>query len=372
MRNIRILVVDDSVTFRLLLRTAISSEPGLEVAGVAPNGRIALERVEQLNPDLVTLDMEMPELDGLQTLAAIRKVRPALPVIMISSLTQRGAAATLDALSLGASDYVTKPVNAGSSSQAAQSIREQLIPKIRVFCGVEAAHLPLTPPHGAQKVLCPALRGTPMPGRVEIVAIGLSTGGPNALSEIVPTFAGDFPVPIVIVQHMPPVFTKYLAERLGARSRVRVEEGSPGQSLTPGAAWIAPGDFHMEVESNKGTVSLKTHQAPPENSCRPAVDVLFRSVAKVYGPHALGVIMTGMGQDGLRGCEYIRESGGRVLAQDEASSVVWGMPGFVAKAGLANKVVPLGRMGAQINCMVNEGRALPSLSATALIEANAP
>ena len=370
MRKIRILVVDDSVTFRLLLRTAISTEPGLEVVGVAANGRIALERVEQLNPDLVTLDMEMPELDGLQTLAAIRKLRPALPVIMVSSLTVHGAAATLDALSLGASDYVTKPVNAGSSSQARQSIREQLIPKIRVFCGLAGADSLVTSAPDASRMLRPAFRETPLSGRVDIVAIGLSTGGPNALAKIVPMFAGDFPVPIVVVQHMPPVFTKYLAERLGAKSRLRVEEGSSGQSIAPGTVWIAPGSFHMELQRNRGTVSLMTHQGPPENSCRPAVDVLFRSVAKVYGPHALGVIMTGMGQDGLRGCEEIRESGGRVLAQDEATSVVWGMPGFVAKAGLANKIVPLGQMSAQINCMVNEGRAMPSLSAAA-IEAKA-
>jgi two-component system chemotaxis response regulator CheB len=192
--------------------------------------------------------------------------------------------------------------------------------------------------------------------RIDIVAIGVSTGGPNALAVLMPTFPRDFPVPVVIVQHMPPVFTRLLAERLSAKSQIKVEEGYKGAVLKPGCAWIAPGDNHMVVATDKLRITLQTHQGPPENSCRPAVDVLFRSVAEVYKPHVLAVEMTGMGQDGLRGCELIREFGGQILAQDQASSVVWGMPGFVANAGLADKVLPLDQLGMEIIRRVRNGR----------------
>lgn len=197
----------------------------------------------------------------------------------------------------------------------------------------------------------------------QIVAIGVSTGGPNALADVIPQLPAGLPVPVVIVQHMPPIFTKMLAERLASKSQIRVEEGRPGEILEPGHAWLAPGDFHMAVERSGTSVHLITHRAPPENSCRPAVDVLFRSVAEAYGPRALGVVMTGMGQDGLRGSERIREAGGRVLAQDEATSVVWGMPGFVAQAGLAEKVVPLDQIAAEIVLRVSESRGAGSRSA---------
>ena len=192
--------------------------------------------------------------------------------------------------------------------------------------------------------------------RIDIVAIGVSTGGPNALADLFPVFPEDFPVPIVIVQHMPPFFTKLLAERLTSKSNLIVEEGTAGQVLNPGKAWIAPGDFHMVLERNGTSVNTQTNQATPENSCRPAVDVLFRSVADLYGPRVLSVILTGMGQDGLIGCEYIKNAGGRVIVQDENSSVVWGMPGFVAKAGLAEKVLPLNQIGQEIINIVKIGR----------------
>jgi two-component system chemotaxis response regulator CheB len=183
---------------------------------------------------------------------------------------------------------------------------------------------------------------------VDVVAIGVSTGGPTALAEVLPRIAADFPVPIVIVQHMPPLFTKLLADRLDKRCSLRVEEGRPGAVLLPGTIWIAPGDWHMTVERASGSVVLRTHQGAQENSCRPAVDVLFRSVASVYGPRVLAVVLTGMGQDGLRGCEHVREAGGQVIVQDQATSVVWGMPGYVAEAGLAHRVLPLDGIAAEI------------------------
>jgi two-component system, chemotaxis family, protein-glutamate methylesterase/glutaminase len=358
MPKIRILVVDDSVVVRRMVSDALAADPQLEIAGTAANGKIALAKLTQVNPDIVILDIEMPELDGLATLVGIRKALPALPVIMYSTLTQRGAEATLDALSKGATDYVTKPSNVGSVAQGLECIRTQLIPKIKAICGRAAGITNLLPPAAAliPKAIPPGSAIPRREERIDIVAIGISTGGPNALAVLMPSFPRDFPVPVVIVQHMPPVFTRLLAERLAAKSQIGVEEGHTGAVLRPGCAWIAPGDYHMIVASDNRGVTLRTHQGPQENSCRPAVDVLFRSVADVYKPHALAVEMTGMGQDGLRGCELIREFGGQILAQDQASSVVWGMPGFVANAGLADKILPLDQLSIEIIRRVRNGR----------------
>jgi two-component system chemotaxis response regulator CheB len=350
MPKIRVLVVDDSVVIRRLVTDVLTSDPRIEVAGIAANGRIALDKITQINPDIITLDVEMPEMDGLQALAVLRKTHPRLPVIMFSTLTERGGLTTLEALSLGASDYVTKPANVGSAAAAMARVREQLIPKIKALCGgarasrdkvsaavpAPARRIPLTP------------NGSMRDRRVEIVAIGTSTGGPNALAELIPQIPGDFPVPIVIVQHMPPIFTKLLAERLSAKSAIEVHEGAAGEDLAASSAWIAPGDYHMVLEKLGMRSRIDLNREPPENSCRPSVDVLFRAVARTYGASVLGVILTGMGQDGVRGCEHIREAGGQIIAQDEATSVVWGMPGFVARAGLADQVLPLEQIAGEI------------------------
>jgi len=351
-------VVDDSVVVRRMVSDTLAADPQLEVAGSAANGKIALAKIPQVNPDIIILDVEMPELDGIGTLVEIRKSRPALPVIMYSTLTQRGAEATLEALSKGATDYVTKPSNVGSAAQALECIRRELIPKIKALCGHglgPASLLPLAAPMFA-KTQPPRLPLLRREERIDIVAIGVSTGGPNALAILIPTLPSDLAVPVVIVQHMPPVFTQLLAERLAAKSHIGVEEGYAGAVLKPGVAWVAPGDFHMVVAGDHNGVTLRTHQGPPENSCRPAVDVLFRSVAEVYKAHALAVVMTGMGQDGLRGCEHIRELGGQILAQNQETSVVWGMPGFVANAGLADEVLPLDQLGLEILRRVRNSR----------------
>jgi two-component system chemotaxis response regulator CheB len=333
------------------------------VAGIAANGRIALGRIPQVNPDVVVLDVEMPEMDGLETLVEIRKAYPRLPVIMFSSLTERGATTTLDALTRGASDYVTKPTSAGSVSSALEQVREQLVPKIQALCGGEIGSLAhgagrgsLGPPRAAPadrsttsralatpSRLPPAARFAPHRAgtRIEMVAIGASTGGPNALSEVLSAIPEDFPAPILVTQHMPPMFTRLLAERLDAKCALSVKEAEPGAVVETGSVWIARGDHHMTLERDGQTTRLVLNQAPPENACRPAVDVMLRSVASVYGERALAVILTGMGQDGMRGAELIRERGGLVFAQDEATSVVWGMPGFVARNGLANRVLAL-------------------------------
>ncbi len=364
MKKIRVLVVDDAVVVRKIVTDSLQVDPEIEVSGVAANGRIALAKIEQIKPDLVTLDIEMPEMDGLQTLAEIRKTHPSLPVIMFSTLTERGGAKTLEALALGATDYVTKPANVGSVSIAMQRVREELIPKIKVFCSdkvglkppATAKPEPSSLPKKAAKMAVPAAKKPARDTRIDIVTIGVSTGGPNALAELFPVFPKDLPVPIVMVQHMPPFFTKLLAERLSSKSNLTVTEGQAGTALVPGSAWIAPGDHHMVLEKNGKGMALRTHQEPPENSCRPAVDVLFRSVAELYGPHALAVILTGMGQDGLIGCEYIKSAGGKVIVQDEQSSVVWGMPGFVAKGGLADRVLPLKQIGNAILQELKIGR----------------
>jgi two-component system, chemotaxis family, protein-glutamate methylesterase/glutaminase len=365
MTPVRILVVDDSIVIRKLLSDTLSGDRALEVVGTASDGRIALAKIPQLKPDLITLDIEMPVMNGLETLAAIRKLYATLPVIMFSTLTEHGAAATLDALSLGASDYATKPSNTGSPAVAIERIRTELVPKIKALCGVAKLQLaPMLLPR-------PALKIRVSDPRIEIVAIGTSTGGPNALAEVLPRIPRDFPVPIVVVQHMPPIFTRLLAERLASRSAIPVEEGSAGAVLTPGRAWIAPGNFHMNVIRAGLHRQLSLTQAPPENSCRPAVDVLFRSVAAAYGANVLAVVMTGMGSDGVLGAQAIREAGGDVIIQDEASSVVWGMPGLVHASGLDNAAYPLDQLAAEITQRVllsRSSRIRPDLKNYATLE----
>jgi len=342
--KIRVLIVDDAVVVRRILTDALSSDPELEVVSAA-NGRIALAKLTQVNPDVVTMDVEMPELDGLATLRELRKTHPKLPVIMFSTLTERGAGATLDALAAGASDYVTKPANVGSVATAIGRIKGELIPKIKALCGRDAA--PAAPAAPAPPRLIRPPVGA-VPAGVDVVAIGVSTGGPNALSAMLPQLPADLPVPVVIVQHMPPLFTKLLADRLRGQCGIDVVEGAAGMPLRAGQAVVAPGGMHMFVERSGGCVRIGTNADPPENSCRPAVDVLFRSVGRAYGPRVLGVILTGMGSDGLRGCECLRDAGGQVVVQDEATSVVWGMPGYVARAGLADRVLPLGSVASEI------------------------
>jgi len=377
-RRIRVLVVDDSAPIRRLLRALFETDPEIEVAGVAADGRAALSQIDELDPDLVTLDIEMPVLDGISCLRELRKKRPNLPVLMLSTLTERGAAATLDALALGASDYVTKPQRIADRDQALDGFRAQIIPKIKALggrrlgspggpaaaAGGGAARTPALAALAAGPAVTPARApatftlAAPSTVVPEIVAIGVSTGGPNALAELLPALPASFPVPIVIAQHIPPVFSTLLAGRLAGASRIRVREAKEGDALEAGTALIAPGNFHMVVAGRLANHRVTLNQNAPENSCRPAVDVLLRSVVEVYGPRCLALIMTGMGQDGFAGCKAVRAAGGRVLAQDEASSVVWGMPSFIAKAGLAEEVLPLDRLAAALVSRVTRaGRA---------------
>jgi two-component system chemotaxis response regulator CheB len=357
MPPVRVLVVDDSVVVRKLLSEALASTPGIQLAGTASSGAIALARIPQLNPDVITLDIEMPGLNGIQTLKEIRKLYPKLPVIMFSTLTEHGAAITLEALSLGASDYLAKPTNSESLASAMETVRSELGAKIFALTGGDRQGT------ASSRSVAPAKRQTGN-NRVEILAIGTSTGGPNALADVIPRLPDHFPVPVVVVQHMPPLFTRLLAERLNSQSRIRVREAEQGCPLEAGQVWIAPGDYHMTVARKKQGTVLELNQDPPENSCRPAVDVLFRSVAQAYGANVLAVVMTGMGSDGARGAGHIREAGGEIVVQDAASSVVWGMPGAVVHSGCANKICPLPEISQEIVRRVQVGRAQSALGAT--------
>ncbi len=344
MSKIRVLIVDDSVVVRSRVTKLLAQDPEIEVVGIAAHGRIALAKIPMINPDVVILDVEMPEMNGLETLVAIRQDYPQLPVIMFSTFTVAGATTTLEALALGATDYATKPSNLGSMDAANQHICKDLIPKIKQF-GAKATTLPIALVMPSNFLPRPQ---SSLTQKVKVLAIGVSTGGPNALAVLLSEFPADFSVPIVIVQHMPSMFTQLLAQRLASKSQIQVKEAFAGAIIEPGQAWIAPGDFHMIVEKVGVNYQVALHQEQAQNSCRPSVDVLFRSVTEVYGAGTLAIVLTGMGQDGLRGCQSVREVGGQILVQDEASSVVWGMPGFVAKAGLADKILPLDEMAMEI------------------------
>jgi len=349
--RIRVLIVDDSAVMRSLLRSVLLSDPGLEVAGTAADGASALEVLRLERPDLIVLDVEMPVMDGLVTLRELRARNHTMPVIMCSSLTQRSARVTIEALASGASDYVAKPSGQAGRESAIRALAQELIPRIRALTG----HLQARPAAAAPRTVLPMPPAPPpalqTPARPSVLAIGVSTGGPAALDVLLPELPAGFPLPVLIVQHMPEVFTRLLAERLSRRCALRVSEAEEGMPATAGGIYIARGNWHMEAlpAARPGApATLHLTQDPPVNHCRPAVDTLFRSAARVYGSGVLAAVLTGMGYDGLAGSRLIREQGGSVLAQDQATSTVWGMPGAVAQAGLAYKVLPLAAIAAEI------------------------
>ncbi len=367
--RIRVLIVDDSAVMRSLLRSVILTDPGLEVAGTAADGATALDGLRLMAPDLILLDVEMPVMDGLATLRELRARRHAMPVIMCSSLTQHGAKVTIEALAGGASDYVAKPTGQSGREAAARALAQELLPKIHALTGMVeprasalAATRPVLPLPPGQTAPPPMLAP---PSKVSMLAIGVSTGGPAALDVLLPQLPRNFPVPVLIVQHMPEVFTRLLAERLSHRCGLQVCEAAEGMAAMAGTVYIARGNWHMEAQAAArpgAPTTIHLTQAPPENHCRPAVDVLFRSVARAYGPGVLAVVLTGMGYDGLAGARVVLEHGGAVLAQDQATSTVWGMPGAVTQAGLAYKALPLPAIAPEILRVA--GRALPAPVAT--------
>ena len=343
------MLADDSAVIRRLLTEGMASDLEIEIVAAAHHGAEAVEALAACRPDVVLLDSEMPVMDGVKAVVEIRKLNPQIPIIMLSPTTSSGAKATFDAIAAGANDQVAKPSQLGHVGGALKHIRDEVVPKIKLL-GRHYRDRGTVAPTPAPPPMTTPLRPsrTMDSGSIEIVAIGASTGGPNALAELLAKLPGDFPVPIVVVQHMPAVFTQLLADRLDRVGPLHVREGIEGAVLQPGDVWIAPGNFHMTVQNHKTDRVLHLDQNAQENSCRPAVDALFRSVAAVYGSRCLGVILTGMGKDGLSGSGEIRQRGGRIFAQDEASSVVWGMPRAVAEAGHADRVLPLSQIATGI------------------------
>ena len=342
-RRIRVLIVDDSMFIRNIVGRIFREDPAIEVVGQAVDGLDAIGKVTELKPDVVTLDVEMPRMTGLEAIKKIRTAWPPVKIIMLSTLTEMGARVTIDALLNGANDYVSKTNSDGSNELPIPRLKHDLIAKVRQFFPTRARVPTPTAPFTKAATFVPARPTGSLHSkkRRRVVAIGVSTGGPSALSELVPALPANLGVPVVIVQHMPAMFTRILAERLNSTSPLKVVEASENAPVEAGTVLIAPGDFHMRVTRRGGRECITLDQSSPENSCRPAVDVLFRSVNEIYGGNSVAVVLTGMGQDGLQSTKLLKASGAYVIAQDEASSVVWGMPGVVARAGLADAVLDL-------------------------------
>ncbi len=401
-KDLKILVVDDAVTFRRILSRILSGFEGVDLVGTASNGKIALSKIESKQPDLVLLDVVMPEMDGLETLERIRKEHPHIDVIMISGMDQEAANHTLKALSSGALDFIPKSQGTSADenftelkntlSRLIQVARTRKYSRqarglslVQVSEPVQISDLnpqrsriitpdlytptenrlkfsPLFKPSESDKKLSiPMLteikpRPRKKAERIDVVAIGVSTGGPNALQEIIPKIEKDFPVPILIVQHMPPMFTASLASRLNNIAAIKVIEGEERQIVEKGIIYIAPGGKHMVVRKEKYySVSIGLTDSPPVNSCRPSVDVLFRSVAMTYGGNVLAVILTGMGNDGVAGVAAIRRKGGYSIVQDEKTSLIWGMPGSVVAADQADAIIPIDMIAYKIMDIVRKG-----------------
>ncbi len=344
---LRVLVVDDTAVYRQAVREALATLPGVVVVGVASDGGIALAKAEQLRPDLLTLDIEMPVLDGLGVLEQLPRVAPDAGAIVLSHLTRQGGSMTLRALELGAFDYLPKP-QGGSREGNLEALRDGLAPRLEAFRKrLEARRRLGVGPFGAPPLpsVAPAL--APWAGAA-VVGIGTSTGGPNALAKILPVLPGDFEVPVLVVQHMPAAFTPVLAQSLAKRCALPVREARDGEPLVPGAVLLAPGGSHLKVVAGSGGPAVRLTEDPPENGCRPAADVLFRSLAYHFAGRVVAAILTGMGRDGVEGLKALKRTGCRVIAQDEATSVVWGMPGAAVAAGVVDRVVPLEAVAAEL------------------------
>ena len=436
---LRVLIVDDTVTYRKIVSDVLAGCPGVEVVGTAANGRIALQRLDQQSANLLVLDLEMPEMNGQAVLEELRRRKSPAGAIMLSAFTAQGAKATLAALETGAFDFVLKP--SGASTEAnVEHLRRELWSKLGAYArhrsvrqilyggnekppspdqpsdaarrgagGLQPQTAPppglrpvsdrAAPPPGLRPVSDRAVPPTeglvpngetfgrtfrrgretlaepggretlaepaalapatpvPPPGSPQVVALGISTGGPKALAEMVPQLPAHLPVPLLIVQHMPPVFTSSLADDLNNRTPLAVREGVDGQPIRGGEVWIAPGGRQMKVQRENGQVVLRITDDPPENSCRPSVDYLFRSVADVYGGRAVGVIMTGMGNDGALGCRRLKHCGAAIIAQDAATCVVFGMPREPIEKGIVDVVAPLDRIAAEIARLTGQGAA---------------
>jgi two-component system, chemotaxis family, protein-glutamate methylesterase/glutaminase len=365
----RVMVVDDSAVIRGIVTRWLEADPSISVVASCANGVQALRMAPDRHCEVIVLDIEMPEMDGITALPKLIKALPGVQVVMSSTLTRRNADISMRALAMGAADYVTKPETLRGAT-AADDFRRELVEKVKALAiarrnrerralapeplarGVRAVGLPEIKPAGQSF----ALRHMP-PIDPAVLAIGSSTGGPQALMEVMRTLGPSLSVPVVITQHMPETFTAILAEHLAQVSRRPCAEGRTGDVVKPGSIFVAPGGRHMElVQDRNGVVSIALNDGPPENFCKPSVDPLFRSAAQIYGKRALALVLTGMGHDGREGGRAIVQTDGVVVGQDEATSVVWGMPGAVAMAGLCSAVWPLDKIGLEIKAMLGGGR----------------
>jgi two-component system, chemotaxis family, protein-glutamate methylesterase/glutaminase len=350
---LRVLIVDDSRIFRAALEDALKGRPGIAVVGSVWSGEKALEFIRQSPPDLVTLDVNMPGQGGLETLSQIqefnasRHTLPPVGVVLVSALTTRGAATTVEGLQRGAFDFIRKPDGPDEQVNAAL-LQQQLLEKIDLFTQRRRRQSSSMAPQARPPAALPIHR----PGRFHAVAIGSSTGGPEALARVLPVLTKQTSVPLFIVQHLPPGMTAYFADSLGKKCHYRVVEASHGEVVLPSTAYVAPGGRHMVVRSHEGRILIALNDQPTENGCRPSVDVFFRSLATAYPPSVLAIVLTGMGCDGAKGLGPLKRSGAYVIAQDEASSVVWGMPGAAAATNLVDEVLPLDRIGTTVAALL--------------------
>jgi two-component system chemotaxis response regulator CheB len=374
--TLRAVVADDSILFRRAITEALASLPEVEVVGSAANGRLAVQKVRELRPDLLTLDLEMPELDGLAVLDALRKAGDTVAVMVVSGLTRRGGDLTMRAMEKGAFDFITKP-DTGNAQASQDTLRRELAPRIRALAhklevrailrkGSSAAHpdshaakapVDRNPPSADLGEIAPPMSRLAAPAKPEMVLIGVSTGGPAALAQILPAIPRDLGVPTLIVQHMPPVFTQSLADSLSGKCAIRVREAAHDESAEPNTAYIAPGGRQMRVAIGPDSRPvIQITDDPPENNCRPAVDYLFRSVATHFPRRALAVILTGMGSDGALGLRLLKRRGCYVIAQDEATSTVYGMPKAAVDAGVVDVILPLDAIAGRIALSVKGAR----------------
>ncbi len=368
-KNLRVLVVDDTIVYRKAISDIIEEIPGVELAGVAHNGKIALAKIATLKPDILTLDIEMPQMNGIEVLAEIQKSNLGVGAIMVSTLTDEGSDMTMRALELGAFDFILKPQNSKNQLEAKKEIRAALEPILKAFARsrfrssllqrtgrINPATLPIKPAAGRTPAAAIVRSASPIKpsvvrrGKSEIVTIGISTGGPNALNQMLPRLPGDLGVPVLIVQHMPPVFTRSLAASLDKKCQLHVKEAENGENIMPNVVYIAPGGKQMKLVAGTDGLhrKIKITDDPPENSCKPSVDYLFRSVGDYYVGRTTAVIMTGMGSDGTSGLGVLKDKGAYTIGQDESSCVVYGMPKAPAELGYLDTVVPLARIADEI------------------------
>jgi two-component system chemotaxis response regulator CheB len=364
---VRVMVVDDSAVIRGLITRALETDPGVQVVATVGNGQLAISQLARTDVDVIVLDIEMPVMDGITALPELLKTSPDVKIVMASTLTQRNAQISIEAMQKGASDYIPKPSSTGEIHGSADFKRD-LLEKVKALGRArrdrrdrnKAAGIPdakgAPPPRAAASSPRPSLLSPSSPvqlrpfGRTmpQIVGIGSSTGGPQALFAVLGALSPAMRLPIVITQHMPATFTTILAEHIGRVSKRPTAEGKDGEAVEQGKIYLAPGDNHMVVETDGARKVIRLNKNPPENFCRPAVDPMFRSLAAAYGASVLGVVLTGMGADGAKGGKALVEAGGSVIAQDEASSVVWGMPGATAQAGVCSAVLPIDKIAGEI------------------------